>query len=65
LPPATPTQPAWQAADEVVAPSGNPFADLPAAMAAQPHLQGSLKALLCALLERTGAQRTVLVWYDN
>lgn len=34
-------------------------------MAAQPHLQGSLKTLLCTLLEHTGAQRAVLVWYDK
>lgn len=65
LPPATPTHPAWQAANEVVATSGSPISDLPAAMAAQPNLQDSLRTLLFALLERTRAQRAVLVWYDD
>ena len=34
-------------------------------MAAQPRLQDSLRTLLHALIERTGARRAVLVWYER
>lgn len=41
------------------------FTELPAAMAAQPSLQDSLRTLLHGLLTATHARRAVLLWYDD